>query len=335
VSSAQGSQPGPARRAGIDPRWYSSTLLTLILVVGQWRFQILGDDWRPWMVALGTALGAEFLLARFVAGRRGSLLSAYISGNSVAILLKAQGPILWPFALASALSITSKHVLAWRGRHLWNPTNFGLCALLLLASERVSILSHQWSNDLAAVLVLWAVGGLTVWRAGIAHVTLAWLGAFVACAALRAALLPDGRFLTELAPVTGPLYTLFMFFMVTDPRTQVRGRARQALVAGLVAAAECTLRLAAEWDLLRPASPLAAAPALYALFAVGPAALALELACRPPPAAAERPVEPGTPIPSQQASPQGPRPAAQPAPDQPPQQAPAQSQARARTEPTS
>ena len=32
----------PARK-GVDPRWYSSSLLTLILVIGQWKFQILGD----------------------------------------------------------------------------------------------------------------------------------------------------------------------------------------------------------------------------------------------------------------------------------------------------
>ncbi len=272
---------GKSRFQRIDARWYSSTLLTLILVIGQWRFQILGDSYLPWLVALGSAVLVELALARTLAGAWPNLLSAYISGNSVAILVKPQGDLLWPFVVGSALSIVSKYVLAWRGRHLWNPTNLGICALLALAGGRVSILSHQWTNDLAVVGVLWVVGGFTVWRARVWHVSLAWFAAFAAFAALRAAVLPDGRFLTELAPVTGPMYTLFLFFMITDPRTIVRGRGAQALVAVAIAAAECGIRLLADHDLLASDSALAVAPPLYALFLVGPVAFAAQLARAP------------------------------------------------------
>jgi hypothetical protein len=280
-AAAGGAVAGVAARPGVDPRWYSSTLLTLILVVGQWRFQILGDSYVPWMVALGTSVVAEAALARLLAGRWPSVLSAYISGNSVAILLKPQGDLLWPYALAAALSIGSKYVLAWRGRHLWNPTNFGLCAVLALASARVSILSHQWTNDPAMVALLWCVGGWIVWRARVWHLTLSWLAAFVAFAALRAAVLPSGQLLTELAPVTGPMYTLFMFFMVTDPKTIVRGRAPQVAFAVTVAALECGFRLLADFDRLPADNPLAVAPPLYALFLAGPIALAWQLRREP------------------------------------------------------
>ena len=33
--------------------------------------------------------------------------------------------------------------------------------------------------------------------------------------------------LPEIAPITGPMYQLFIFFMITDPRTVVRGRRPQ------------------------------------------------------------------------------------------------------------
>ncbi|MEY4774340.1 MAG: hypothetical protein RIT40_1375, partial [Planctomycetota bacterium] len=164
----------------LDPRWYSSTLLTTILVVGQWRHQILGDSYLPWIIALGTAVLAE-VAARKSLGLTGiNFLSAYISGNSVAILLKPQGDLLWPFAVCSALSILSKYILAWRGRHLWNPTNLGVCALLALAPSQVSMLSHQWGNDLAFVALLWVVGAATTVRARVWHISLAWLAAFTA-----------------------------------------------------------------------------------------------------------------------------------------------------------
>jgi hypothetical protein len=268
----------PARGiARIDPRWYSSTLLTAILVIGQWKFQILGDSYVPWMTALGTALFVEVVAWKLVRPGWPNLLSAYISGNSVAILVKPLGPLLWPFAVGSAISILSKYVLAWRGRHLWNPTNFGVCALLALASAQIAVLSHQWGNDLAVVGVLWAIGLFTVWRARVWHLSLSWLAAFVAFAWLRALIVPDGRFSTEVAPVTGPMYQLFMFFMITDPKTVVRGRGLQIAVVVMVAAVECGIRLLADFDVIGSRNPLTMAPPLYALFLVGPAALALQM----------------------------------------------------------
>ncbi|MEY2747427.1 MAG: hypothetical protein RL112_2469 [Planctomycetota bacterium] len=259
--------------ARIDPRWYSSTLLTTILVVGQWRHQILGDSYLPWMVALGTAVLAEILSRRALGLPGANFLSAYISGNSVAILLKPQGDLLWPFVVCSLLSILSKHVLQWRGRHLWNPTNLGVCAMLLLAPTQISMLSHQWGNDLAFVALLWLVGAATTLRARVVHISLAWLAAFVAFAGLRAMVLPQASFVGELMPVTGPMYTLFLFFMVTDPKTTVRTKGGQMAVAVLVAACECLVRFACELDLLAATNPLCVAPPMYALFLVGPPAL--------------------------------------------------------------
>jgi hypothetical protein len=260
----------------IDPRWYFSSLLTLILVVGQWKFQILGDSYVPWMVALGTAIGAELVFYPLLRGGWPNLLSAYITGNSVAILTKPDGALIWPFAVASAISIASKYVLNYRKRHLWNPTNFGICMLLVVASNRVTILSHQWGNDPTMVVLIWTVGLLTVSRARVRHITLTYCAAFIVLACLRSAItgLP---LVGELSPITGPMYTLFMFFMVTDPRTVVDGKLRQIGVVVLVALAECAIRLACDYDMLSIENPLRAAPPMFALFFVGPAMLALQL----------------------------------------------------------
>lgn len=273
ATAGAGTQDRRPFWARIDPRWYSSTLLTTILVVGQWRHQILGDSYLPWMVALGTAVLAEILSRRAMGLAGANFLSAYISGNSVAILLKPQGDLLWPFVVCSLLSILSKHVLQWRGRHLWNPTNLGVCAMLLLAPTQISMLSHQWGNDLAFVALLWLVGAATTLRARVVHISLAWLAAFVAFAGLRAMVLPQASFVGELMPVTGPMYTLFLFFMVTDPKTTVRTKGGQMAVAVLVAACECLVRFACELDLLAATNPLCVAPPMYALFLVGPPAL--------------------------------------------------------------
>ena len=62
------------------------------------------------------------------------------------------------------------------------------------------------------------------------------------------------------------MYQLFIFFMVTDPKTTVRPSGRSALVAFLVAAVEAVFRL----------MQFVYAP-FYALFLVGPIANLIEI----------------------------------------------------------
>jgi Na+-translocating ferredoxin:NAD+ oxidoreductase RnfD subunit len=72
------------------------------------------------------------------------------------------------------------------------------------------------------------------------------------------------------------MYQLFVFFMITDPRTVVRGRRRQIIVAILVAVVEALIRFASDrgWPM-----PIAfyAAPPLVALALVGPVAKWIDL----------------------------------------------------------
>lgn len=263
----------------IDARWFSASLLTLILAVGQWKYQILGDDYRGWAVAFGTSVLAEFVLFRLHVGGWAHILSAYISGNSVAILLKPQGDLLWPYAVAALLSIGSKYVLRYEGKHLFNPTNFGICALLLLAPSQVSILSHQWGNDWGIVLTIWVVGLVIVLRAKVWHLTIGYLALFAALAWVRT-LFNHHDFRAEVGPITGPMYTLFVFFMVTDPKTIVSGRGKQLLVLLLIALLECAIRMGIDFELISGDNPLAVAPGMYALFFLGAPAFWLELRAR-------------------------------------------------------
>ena len=74
------------------------------------------------------------------------------------------------------------------------------------------------------------------------------------------------HFFTELSPLTGPMYQLFIFFMITDPPTNVKSRKGQILVAFLVAFLEFFLRM----------NQFIYAP-FYALFLVGPLAKLIDL----------------------------------------------------------
>jgi Na+-translocating ferredoxin:NAD+ oxidoreductase RnfD subunit len=268
------------RAAQIDPRYLIAGLITLVLVLAQARYHIVGGYERL-ALTLATCMAVEAALSWFDRGTVVNLQSAYISGISLTLLLKPQGSALWPFVIGGVLAIASKYVLRLRESHLWNPTNFAIVALLLVAPERVSVLSHQWGNELGTNLVIWAFGLAIAARVRVLHITLSYVGSFLVLNALRA-LAMGQPVLAELAPITGPMYQLFIFFMITDPRTVVRGRRNQILVAIVIAVAEALIRIASDrgWPL-----PIAfnAAPPLVALFLVGPVAKWMDLRRRPGP----------------------------------------------------
>ena len=262
------------RARHLDPRYLIAFLITLVLVAAQLRYNMLGSYDRL-LFALGVCVASEAVLSVFDRGRVANLLSAYISGISLTLLVKPQGGALWPFALGGFLAISSKYVLRYRDSHLWNPTNFAVTALLLLAPDRVSVLSHQFGNDVITNMVIWGFGLIIAARVGVLHITLTYVASFLLLNSLRATVL-GLPVLPEIAPITGPMYQLFIFFMITDPRTIVRGRRRQIVVAVLIAVTEMLIRFASDqgWPL-----PVAfnAAPAFLALATVGPVAKWIDL----------------------------------------------------------
>jgi len=262
------------RASKIDPRYLIAFLITLVLVVGQLRYHLLGGYDRL-VVALLVCTGTEALLSWFDRGKVVNLLSAYISGISLTLLVKPQGGALWPFVIGGFIAIASKYVLRYRDNHLWNPTNFAVSVLLLVAADRVSVLSHQFGNEIVTNLVIWIFGLIIAARVGVLHITLTYVVSFLVLNTVRALSLGQ-PVLPEIAPITGPMYQLFLFFMITDPRTVVRGRGRQIVVAILIAIMEALIRFASDkgWPL---PTAFNVAPAFLALATVGPVAKWIDL----------------------------------------------------------
>lgn len=267
-----------ARLGRIDPRYPVSFLITLILVLGEARYGILGGYDRL-ATALGVCVVTELALSRWLRGAYANVASAYITGISLALLIKPRADLLWPFALGGFLAIASKYVLQYRGRHLWNPSNFAISLLLVVAPASVAILSHQWGNDLATNAVIWCFGLLIASRVRMLHVTLTYVIAFILLAAVRS-LVVGGPLLAEIAPLTGPMYQLFIFFMITDPKTTVSTVRGRVIVALAVALAEAAIRLAGDYHV--PALHLLyPAPPILALAIVGPVAKVIDLVRTP------------------------------------------------------
>lgn len=253
---------GRKRKLSLDNRFIPPIFITCILLAGHFSFGML-ESYPKTALAIIASILTEMALSRIFAGRWPHLASAYITGISVGILIRS--PAFWPYALCSMISITSKYVLRVRGRHIWNPSNFGICAMLFLAYETVASLSIQWGNYLWPMLVIWALGSVIIWRLRRFHITATYVLSFIAFSFLRS-LITGHPWQAEIAPITGPMYQLFIFFMITDPKTTVHSKPGQCAVAFCVALVEMVLRL---FEVVH-------AP-YYSLFMVGPTANLIEI----------------------------------------------------------
>ena len=249
-------------RFRLDNRYIAPLFITFILLVGHLSYGILESYWKTGL-AIATALALELILGRVFFGKWLNLASAYITGISVGILVRS--PAAWPYALCSAISIMSKYVLRVKGRHIWNPSNFGLSVLLFLAADTMAGLSIQWGNYKAPLIVIWVLGSIIIYRARRFHISATYVVSFFLFAFLRSWITGD-PWASEIAPITGPMYQLFVFFMITDPKTTVKSKLGQCVVAFLVAFAEFIFRL----------MQVVYAP-FYALFFVGPTANLIEI----------------------------------------------------------
>jgi len=259
------AQPSKTPRAPwlkVDRRYLAPALITCVLLAGQLTFGFL-ESWSRTFLAIATAILTELVVVRALYGAWPHLASAYVSGISVGILVRS--PAFWPYALCSAISITSKYVLRVRERHLWNPTNFGVVMMLLLAPDAVAGLSVQWGNNLLPMVFVWVFGSVILWMVDRLNITVTYVLSFLFFAVLRA-WITGHTMISEIAPITGPMYQLFIFFMVTDPKTTVRRKWAQSLVVFIIAAVEAVFRL----------MQFVYAP-FYALFLVGPIANLIEI----------------------------------------------------------
>jgi Na+-translocating ferredoxin:NAD+ oxidoreductase RnfD subunit len=246
----------------IENRYLAPAFITCILLAGHLSFGIL-ESYKKTALAIAASLITELVLGRIFSGKWPNLASAYITGISVGILVRS--PAIWPYVVCSVVSIMSKYVLRIKGHHIWNPSNFGISALLFLAPEAVASLSVQWGNYLLPMIVIWCLGSVIIWRVRRFHITATYVASFIAFAFLRS-WITGSPWQSEIAPLTGPMYQLFIFFMITDPKTTVRSKLWQCVVVFLVAVVEMILRL----------NQVVYAP-FYALFIVGPAAMLIDI----------------------------------------------------------
>lgn len=213
-----------------DPRIYQILVLASLLVYGvvQLDFEIgLGRA----LLLLGTALLTQLAGTRLWRLPAFDPKSALISGLSLCLLLRTSSPFL--ATVAAAVTIGSKFVLRVHGKHVFNPTNFGIVALML-ATGRVWVSPGQWGSAAFLGFLVACLGGLVVNRAARSDVTYAFLSFYLAILFGRALWLGQPMAI-PLHQLASGAFLIFTFFMISDPKTTPDTRAGRILFALLVA----------------------------------------------------------------------------------------------------
>jgi Na+-transporting NADH:ubiquinone oxidoreductase subunit NqrB len=226
---APGARPWLLR----DPRHYQIAMLSLLLVYGMWRLDFEITVARA-AAMISMAVVTQLVCARLSslpAATRWDVRSALISGVSLSLLLRTNSLTL--ALVAAVVTIASKFVVRLRGKHLFNPTNIGIVAMML-ATGQVWVSPGQWGNVAFFAFLMACLGGLVVNRAARSDVTYAFIACYLA--------LVYGRSLYLGEPMTIPTHRLesgalllFTFFMISDPKTTPNARAGRLVFAALVA----------------------------------------------------------------------------------------------------
>lgn len=230
-----------------DPRWRFFLLLCVYVVLG---VTVLGFNRSPLQIAL--TVGAMVLLDQLchTVLRRGAPplfpLSAAISGMSLSILANYAHGFFLPL-VAVFLTVAGKYLITHNGRHIFNPTLFGVTASLLVGQGMISAApSYQWGGNFAvAAFIVTAAFLVFVFRVHRLWLMLGFLVFYAVQLGLRAWVTrhhvpPEVLFLGAL---TSPAFYLFVFFMLPDPATSPVSKRGQLAMAFVIVLVDLLLHL--------------------------------------------------------------------------------------------
>src|SRR6266850_1038390 len=165
----------------LDPRLYQIGALSLLLLYGLTALDF-DTTWFRALFVIAAAIGAQWLSSK-IWNVKFDPRSAAISGLSLALLARSNSILL--LLAAAAIAVSSKFIIRWRGKHIFNPTNLAIVALMI-ATPGVWVSPGQWGNGAFFGFLITCLGGLVVNRASRSDVTYAFMVSWIALIAGRA-----------------------------------------------------------------------------------------------------------------------------------------------------
>src|SRR4026209_1584184 len=238
--------------------WYFTTLMIVSNILGHSKLGF-EQSWATPVVAVITAVVVSMFLEwvdataknrelRFMGGAGNFLnfLPACLIPGFACGMLLYPNERLWPVVFAVVLSMGSKVILRapvgnGHTQHIFNPSNFGVGATLVLFPDVSFAPPYHFTENITG-LWDWGVPLIVLTTGIIIHalftgrlpLVAAWVGGFILQGIIRAKVF-DAPFFVPLVPMTSAAFIIFTLYMIPDPATTPLKPSRQALFGLAVA----------------------------------------------------------------------------------------------------
>ncbi|MBC7848171.1 MAG: DUF2330 domain-containing protein [Chitinophagaceae bacterium] len=227
------------RDSCLDARWFQVIFQTIFLSYG---ILFLGwqADWPHYSISISACFLFQYAadsirLKKWLTINHFSLwgFSVLISAMSLCLLLKTN---YWYISLFAAfLTVMSKLLFRFDGRHIFNPSAFAIVVMLLI-TDKAWLSPGQWGSNAVIFFIVITLGTIVITRVQRLDVSLAFLITYISLLFFRQVVYlgwPLDFFVHSVG--TGSLL-LFTFFMISDPKTAPNHPVARVIWAVLIAA---------------------------------------------------------------------------------------------------
>ena len=216
--------------ARIHQIMYLMSFLLFGLFYLGWEFEM-----QRYGTIITTCLVAQMIAISYTGAPWSSLKSGMITALGMSLLLHSNDT--GALVLACTIAIWSKFLIRFRGRHFFNPGNFGILMSIVITGQ-TWISPGQWGSGLLMLIFMSLLGFNVLFKVGRIDTGLVFLLVYGGLQFIYTHLYlgwPVDFFYHQM---TSGTLLLFAFFMITDPMTtpnQPRARVIWSAAVGLIA----------------------------------------------------------------------------------------------------
>lgn len=222
-----------------DARYFQMTFQILFLSYGilflQWK-----AEWLEYSLYIGTGLlmqwAADSITSKKIISplqwSNGGWKSALVSCLSLCLLLKTHQWYICVFA--AALTVLSKYIFRLNGKHVFNPSAFGIVATVLFTKE-AWLSPAQWGSGAVIFFAVCCLGLIVVTKVQKLDITLAFLITFAGLLFTRQIIYLNWSADVFVQSISTGSLLLFSFFMISDPKTAPNHKVARIIWAVLIA----------------------------------------------------------------------------------------------------
>jgi hypothetical protein len=230
----------------IDGRWFLGGSHLSLVFISILFFHL---PRTPLQIVFGYATGilTEFLLFKFSSKYTNKpftdrAFSASTETAGLLVLLKSH--IWWFYGFLSFLAVASKYTLKKDSNsHIFNPTNFAITlSLILLPTNWFASWADEYMVSLYPMLHVLCFGLIAVWLGRTYVVSISYFVGIVIWVLLFFPINTISKIVYAFGPEFGTIGLIFLFLMITDPKTAPKNFYHQAIYGFTIAFIHIFLR---------------------------------------------------------------------------------------------